>query len=213
MTECHVCGTQDLTRSCQYCGKTVCTDHTLPEKHSCPALKIDDPETKHFESSFPDQNNEAGSQNYPTTGSNAPSSPSEQINRCDKCGSQVASASADLCLDCRRDRANESDKSDQRQRQDQLESTDSDTDNELTGVCDACGDPAPEDADYCISCRRKGLTVDPQGGDNSPPVVTTNHDKEELSEGTKSDSGLFQFRYIVYMIVGLLIIFSLIQIL
>lgn len=53
MSECVVCGTSnDLTRTCNYCGKQVCSKHTLPEKHDCPATKVTDDSGKRFESNF-----------------------------------------------------------------------------------------------------------------------------------------------------------------
>lgn len=39
MTDCGACGTEDvLTKPCNYCGGTYCTDHLLPERHNCPAI-------------------------------------------------------------------------------------------------------------------------------------------------------------------------------
>jgi hypothetical protein len=39
MGACEICGKNLLTRSCNLCGTTVCSGHTLPENHNCPALK------------------------------------------------------------------------------------------------------------------------------------------------------------------------------
>lgn len=39
MAECNVCGETGLTRSCNQCGKTVCTSHILPENHNCIGVK------------------------------------------------------------------------------------------------------------------------------------------------------------------------------
>lgn len=38
MSHCCECGQEQLTRSCNLCGNTVCTEHRLPEKHHCPNL-------------------------------------------------------------------------------------------------------------------------------------------------------------------------------
>lgn len=53
MAECAICGDTDgLTRKCNYCGKTVCSSHTLPEKHNCPSTRAESNAGKHFESAF-----------------------------------------------------------------------------------------------------------------------------------------------------------------
>jgi len=38
MSECNDCGRERLTKDCEYCGVTYCTDHILPERHKCPGL-------------------------------------------------------------------------------------------------------------------------------------------------------------------------------
>ena len=35
MTACEVCGSHNFTRSCAYCGLSVCNDHRMPENHNC----------------------------------------------------------------------------------------------------------------------------------------------------------------------------------
>lgn len=53
MGQCSICGESDgLTRTCNYCGRKVCTSHTLPEKHNCPSTRPANKAGKHFESSF-----------------------------------------------------------------------------------------------------------------------------------------------------------------
>lgn len=53
MTKCVVCGeSDDLTRTCNYCGKKVCTTHTLPEKHNCSSVRSANDAGKHFENAF-----------------------------------------------------------------------------------------------------------------------------------------------------------------
>lgn len=51
MGECSVCGKSNvLTRTCNYCGRTFCTAHTLPEKHECLGLENVGAFTKHLQS-------------------------------------------------------------------------------------------------------------------------------------------------------------------
>lgn len=51
MGTCSVCGDDNvLTRSCNHCGREVCTNHTLPEKHDCPAVTHYGEGTKHLQS-------------------------------------------------------------------------------------------------------------------------------------------------------------------
>lgn len=53
MGRCSVCGeSDDLTRTCNYCGKEVCSSHTLPEKHDCPEVRAANSTGKRFESAF-----------------------------------------------------------------------------------------------------------------------------------------------------------------
>jgi uncharacterized protein YkwD len=53
MAGCAICGeTDSLTRKCNYCGKEVCSSHTLPEKHNCPSVQAANDAGKHFESAF-----------------------------------------------------------------------------------------------------------------------------------------------------------------
>lgn len=48
---CSECGeTGVLTRTCNHCQKEVCTSHTLPEKHNCPAVAHYGKGTKHLQS-------------------------------------------------------------------------------------------------------------------------------------------------------------------
>jgi len=35
MTACEVCGSHNFTKSCAYCGLSVCNDHRMPENHNC----------------------------------------------------------------------------------------------------------------------------------------------------------------------------------
>ncbi|PSQ53293.1 hypothetical protein BRD20_03705 [Halobacteriales archaeon SW_8_65_20] len=39
MPDCSVCSADTLVRDCNLCGKSVCSEHTLPEKHQCPAVR------------------------------------------------------------------------------------------------------------------------------------------------------------------------------
>lgn len=51
MGECSQCGaTGALTRHCNHCGKEVCSEHTLPEKHDCPAVDQFGTGSKHLQS-------------------------------------------------------------------------------------------------------------------------------------------------------------------
>ncbi len=51
MGTCSYCGTSDaLTRDCNHCGKEVCGEHTLPEKHDCPAVDLFGDDSKHLQS-------------------------------------------------------------------------------------------------------------------------------------------------------------------
>lgn len=53
MGKCAACGTSDdLTRTCNYCGKEVCSSHILPEKHNCASVRPANNAGKHFESAF-----------------------------------------------------------------------------------------------------------------------------------------------------------------
>lgn len=55
MGRCSVCGeSDDLTRTCNYCGKEVCSSHILPEKHDCPEIRATNSTGKRFESAFDD---------------------------------------------------------------------------------------------------------------------------------------------------------------
>lgn len=51
MGKCSYCGESDaLTRHCNHCGKEVCGEHTLPEKHDCPAVDHFGGGSKHLQS-------------------------------------------------------------------------------------------------------------------------------------------------------------------
>lgn len=51
MDECTVCGTSNvLTRTCNYCGRTFCSTHTLPENHDCSGIEGVGEQTKHLQS-------------------------------------------------------------------------------------------------------------------------------------------------------------------
>ncbi|NHN59807.1 MULTISPECIES: CAP domain-containing protein [Halorussus] len=50
MGECSHCGTTDaLTRNCNHCGKEVCSNCTLPEKHNCAAVDFFGKNSKHLQ--------------------------------------------------------------------------------------------------------------------------------------------------------------------
>ena len=51
MGECTVCGTSNvLARTCNYCGQTFCSTHTLPENHDCSGIEGVGERTKHLQS-------------------------------------------------------------------------------------------------------------------------------------------------------------------
>ena len=39
MTNCTLCGKEDLSFICPYCKGVFCGDHRLPESHGCPAMQ------------------------------------------------------------------------------------------------------------------------------------------------------------------------------
>lgn len=39
MAECSVCGKQEMTFTCRYCGEKYCSEHRLPENHDCSGLE------------------------------------------------------------------------------------------------------------------------------------------------------------------------------
>ncbi len=39
MTECSLCGREDLCFSCPYCNGQYCSEHRLPESHGCPGMQ------------------------------------------------------------------------------------------------------------------------------------------------------------------------------
>ncbi len=44
--ECGICGKEEaLPFKCAYCGGTFCSDHRLPENHSCPEIRLANPPT------------------------------------------------------------------------------------------------------------------------------------------------------------------------
>lgn len=50
MGTCSVCNEDGLTRNCNHCGREVCSTHTLPEKHNCPAIAHAGNDTKPLQS-------------------------------------------------------------------------------------------------------------------------------------------------------------------
>lgn len=69
MGKCSICGESDgLTRTCNYCGRKVCSSHTLPENHNCPSARPANKAGKHFESSFEatlDESSKSSRENSP----------------------------------------------------------------------------------------------------------------------------------------------------
>lgn len=55
MAECSVCGKEnELQYTCNHCGRTFCSEHRLPESHSCPALLADKANKSWFDKKFED---------------------------------------------------------------------------------------------------------------------------------------------------------------
>lgn len=62
MAECDECGRfENLPYQCRRCGQTFCSEHRLPENHSCPGLSEWNDPSGVFDSGFDDSANERGS--------------------------------------------------------------------------------------------------------------------------------------------------------
>ncbi|SFL02732.1 hypothetical protein SAMN04487950_2033 [Halogranum rubrum] len=61
MAECDECGRyENLPYQCRRCGQTFCSEHRLPENHSCPGLSEWNDPSGVFDSGFDDSANERG---------------------------------------------------------------------------------------------------------------------------------------------------------
>lgn len=94
MGRCSVCGESSLTGSCNYCGKTVCSDHVLPERHNCAAQRT----TKTLGPEFRGKGTDGVIAKV--TGVLGIDEDEDDVGKCKRCGAQVDASRGELCIEC-----------------------------------------------------------------------------------------------------------------
>jgi hypothetical protein len=137
-------GAVRISTDCRYCGRTYCSDHLLPENHSCPG--VSDSET--LGPDFREYGDEILT-HRPT-------------HECDECG-RIVKTNRRICYACRtaESTATERDES-------ALKSTPAGNAN----TCENCGRATATQYDQCFRCRRED-SPNPDDRSNENPREDT----------------------------------------
>ena len=96
MGRCAVCGdASTMTGSCNYCGKTVCTKHRLPENHDCAAQRTATTLGPEFR-----RDDDSGTLGSVTGFLGSDEDDADRQPHCKRCGTKLDDSDGTLCSGC-----------------------------------------------------------------------------------------------------------------